>query len=356
MKVVIDARFYGIAHTGIGRYVENLIKYLPDTATLIVHPADYQRPELSKFPKFISHTHPYSLLSQFEIPYLLFKIKPDLVHIPYSSIPIFWPGKIVVTFHDLIKHVSKGSDTTTHHKLIYWLKYYAYLAIDFISAKKASAIITPTKYWQGIIRAKYKIKNVFVTYEAVENDFIKAKLRKISDLKTPFLVHTGNLYPHKNIKLVFDAVKNLPIYLYLICARSVFVQRAEDEIKKQNLQNKVIFLGRLSDSEVKDVYSRALALVFPSKVEGFGLNGLEAMSVGLPVISSNASCLPEVYGKAALYFDPDSSADLQKQVLQLIKDPKLRSRLISDGLQQVKKYSWAKMAKETWTIYQSVSL
>lgn len=351
MKVVIDARFYGIAHTGIGRYVENLITHLNHPVTLIVNPSDYSRPELNKFPKVISYTHPYSILSQFEIPLILLKLRPSVFHSPFSSIPILWPGKIVVTFHDLIKHQSKGSDTTTHHQFLYWLKYYGYLLIDFISAKRASAIITPTKYWQNLISKKYNKKNIFVTYEAVDNNFIKEEPQKISNLKTPFLVHTGNLYPHKNINVVFQALKNLDINLYLICARSVFAERAEEQIKKLNLQNKVFFLGRLSDAQTKFVYSKADALVFPSKVEGFGLNGLEAMSVGLPVISSNASCLPEVYGNAALYFDPDSPDDLVKQINLLAKE---RQTLVKLSYEQVKKYSWVKMAKQTWDIYQSV--
>ena len=147
MKVVIDARFYGIAHTGVGRYVENLIKFLPSSVTLIVTPKDYHQPELARFSKVISHTHPYSFFSQIEIPWLLSTVHCTLLHVPFSSIPIFWPGKIIVTFHDLIKHISKGTDTTTHNPLFYWLKYYGYRLIDFIALKRSVSIIVPTHYW-----------------------------------------------------------------------------------------------------------------------------------------------------------------------------------------------------------------
>jgi len=357
-KVVIDARFYGISHTGIGRYVENLLKYLTGPATLIVNKTDYDKPELAKYSKIVSHTHPYSILSQFEIPYLLSKLQPDLFHVPFSSIPVFWPGKVVVTFHDLIKHLSKGPDTTTKNHLFYWIKYCGYQLIDYISAKKASAIITPTKYWQSRIAAKYHLSlaKIYVTYEAVDPKFVNSNPITVPNLKKPFLVHTGNLYPHKNLNIVFEAIKNLPINLYLICARSVFTARAELDIKKLGLQEKIHFLGKLSDPAVKYIYQNAIALVFPSKVEGFGLNGLEAMSVGLPVISSNASCLPEVYGQAAIYFDPDDPTDLKKQILRLIKEQKLRTKLIKTGLRQVKKYSWDKMGSQTWKIYQNALL
>lgn len=351
--VVLDARFYGIDHTGIGRYVQNLIAHLPEKITLIVGPKDYHRPELASFPKIISHTHPYSFLSQIEIPIILFRLKPDLVHIPYSSIPVFWPGKFVVTFHDLIKHVSIGSDTTTRNPLFYWFKYFGYRIIDLVALRRATSIIVPTQYWKNIIHLKYALKNVYVTHEAVGEDFINLKPCPVPGLKKPFLVHTGNLYPHKNLAVVYQAMSKIKYRLYLICARSIFALRHQDQIQKMGLQDKVIFLGKLTDAQTKYVYSQAEALVFPSKIEGFGLNGLEAMSVGLPVISSKSSCLPEVHGDAALYFAADDPDDFIKQLNLL---PKYRRQLIKLGYAQVKKFSWAKMADQTWDIYQNALL
>ena len=113
-------------------------------------------------------------------------------------------------------------------------------------------------------------------------------------------------------------------------------------------------LGYLDDKDVSDLYSLALTLVHPSKMEGFGLTGLEAMSLGLPVISSNASCLPEVYGEAALYFDPNSKQDLVDCLEKLIKDSVLRDTLIAAGYHQVRKYSWDKMGRETIAIYNTL--
>jgi glycosyltransferase involved in cell wall biosynthesis len=89
-------------------------------------------------------------------------------------------------------------------------------------------------------------------------------------------------------------------------------------------------------------------------MEGFGLTGLEAMSVGLPVISSNASCLPEIYGDAAIYFDPNDVNDLVSCLDTLIKDQELRNNLSTKGYLQVRQYSWKKMAKETLAVYQQI--
>ena len=166
-------------------------------------------------------------------------------------------------------------------------------------------------------------------------------------MKVPQIVYTGNLYPHKNISILIEAVERLKINLKIICARSVFEKR----LPKSKY---VEFLGKLTDQEVIEVYKKSQAFVFPSLIEGFGLPGLEAMAVGLPVIAANASCLPEIYGDAALYFDPYDVNDLVEKIKSAITNDNLKKDLIKKGLAQVKKYSWAKMSSQTWEIYQSV--
>jgi glycosyltransferase involved in cell wall biosynthesis len=113
-------------------------------------------------------------------------------------------------------------------------------------------------------------------------------------------------------------------------------------------------LGFQSDEVVGRLYSQALALVHPSKMEGFGLTGLEAMKVGLPVVSSSASCLPEVYQDAALFFDPENVDDLVAKLEMIIGDQHLRDQLKDKGLLLAKKYSWRKMAKETLSVYNQI--
>ena len=160
--------------------------------------------------------------------------------------------------------------------------------------------------------------------------------------------------------MLIDAVvkhnenKEVDLQLALICSRTVFWNRTYEKIKNRGLEGVVKMLGFVDDENLSKIYSLALALVHPSKLEGFGLTGLEAMSVGLPVISSNASCLPEVYGQAALYFDPESVDDLVSKIDMLIKHPDLREHLSEDGYQQVRKYSWERMARETISVYKTL--
>ncbi len=163
----------------------------------------------------------------------------------------------------------------------------------------------------------------------------------------PYLIYVGNLYPHKNISVLVAAAEILQIDVAIICARSVFA----DRLPKSRL---VHFLGQVSDTELKKLLKNAIAFVFPSLIEGFGLPGLEAMSVGCPVIAARASCLPEIYGAAAIYFDPYNPSELANKINTLLNDSNLRREYIKRGIEQTKKYSWRKMAVQTWKIYQKI--
>jgi glycosyltransferase involved in cell wall biosynthesis len=89
-------------------------------------------------------------------------------------------------------------------------------------------------------------------------------------------------------------------------------------------------------------------------MEGFGLPGLEAMKHGAPVASSNRTCLPEVFGDGAIYFNPDDTAEMTEVISRLISNKKLRNQLIKKGEKQTAHYSWARMAKQTLAIYDKI--
>lgn len=168
-KICIDARMWGIKHTGIGRYVENLIDNLPEKVILIVHPDQENEPKLAKFKKYLARRHPYSLASQFEMLGILNNIKADLVHFPHFFVPIFWRGKYVVTIHDLIKHYSADLSSTTRNPLIYLIKQVGYRISVWNAVTFAKAIIVPANYWKDEISKRFNIDRdkIFVTYEGV---------------------------------------------------------------------------------------------------------------------------------------------------------------------------------------------
>jgi glycosyltransferase involved in cell wall biosynthesis len=338
------------------------LKYLPGfnqfRFTLIVYPEllveikNDLGPNFSYITTTIKH---YSLTEQIQFPFFLKSLKPDLVHFTHLDKPIFYFGRSVVTVHDLIRHFSKGGDTTTKNPLLYWPKYFGYLLMTMIILITIY-IIVPSNFWRDYLINNYHFSKskVTTTYEAVDPEFLHSTPNPSPLTPMPYLIYTGNLYPHKNINVIIEALKSLPdIKLKVICARSVFQKRIEKLISQNHLQKQVEFLGYLKDKDFQKLYSTALALVHPSFLEGFSLTGLEAMALNCPVISSNASCLPAIYGDSVLYFDPNDPKVLVAQINNLLTNPSLRQKLIKRGHKQVKKYSWITCATQTLTVYNS---
>jgi len=113
----------------------------------------------------------------------------------------------------------------------------------------------------------------------------------------------------------------------------------------------IIFTDYVSNGELAELYKNALLYVFPSLYEGFGLPGLEAMNYRVPVVSSKASCLPEIYGEAAVYFEPTDVEDIVKKIIQVLEDETLREELVGKGLEQIEKYSWERCVERTLETY-----
>ena len=121
-------------------------------------------------------------------------------------------------------------------------------------------------------------------------------------------------------------------------------------VESEGFRN-IDFFGCASDDQLAWFYSNCVVYVFPSFMEGFGLPPLEAMRHGAPVVSSNATCLPEVLGDAALYFHPSNTADMVGSIQKIMDDKTLRRDLVAKGKKQVNKYSWERMAQQTLAGY-----
>ncbi|MFH1561645.1 MAG: glycosyltransferase family 1 protein [Patescibacteria group bacterium] len=367
-RIVIDARMYepGI---GISRYLSQLLeqfkllKLTKKFELILIVKKDRQKEIRSwlgnGFQYCPARSKHYSLGEQIEIPYLLWKLKPDLVHFPHFNVPLWGSGKFVVTIHDLIKHHFSGRQTTTKNQSLYLVKRFGYLFVSRQAIKKAQAIIVPSAYWQKELVSNFKISpdKVNVTHEAVDPNFGKLsgdgkRVLKEYRVKQPFFLYVGSVYPHKNVISLLRAIKKTAsTRLVIVCSRNVFVDRLEKMVRKMGLEKRVSFTGFVADDKLAWLYHQATALVHPSLMEGFGLTGLEAMAVQCPVLSSTASCLPEIYGPAVLYFDP-LNPDQIADCLTKINQPAVAKKLIDLGNQQVKKYSWAKMARQTIQIYE----
>ena len=122
-------------------------------------------------------------------------------------------------------------------------------------------------------------------------------------------------------------------------------------IRDLGIIDRVVFLGRIEETEMPNLYRGALGVIFVSMYEGFGLPIVEAMACGIPVITSNCTAMPEVAGGAALLVDPLSLIDITNAINRVGSDELLRSRLKSDGLIQAQNFTWDKVAENVKTIF-----
>jgi len=373
MRIGIDARFFGSAEgKGLGRYAQKLVEGLEkidrvNEYFIFLGKSNFAlyQPKNLRFHKILSPYPCYSWQEQLFFPKQLKKFNLDLVHFLHFNLPIFYSGRFVVTIHDLI-HYLPGKQGSERNPFVYYLKKQIYKLVISQGLKKARKILTVSHFSQKQIVSLTKTDpaKIQVIYEAT--DFKrKGFLEENKDLKmlenSPYLLYVGNAYPHKNLNRLIQAFKIVNssqgnLFLVLIGAKNSFFKKIQALAWQMSLSNQVIFTGKIPEAELVWLYQHASIYIFPSLMEGFGLPGLEAMSFGLPVISSNRGSLPEIYGSAALYFNPEDVQGMAKKIFRVLNNPDLRETLVKKGLEQVKKYSWQKTAQETLNIYQSINV
>lgn len=358
--IAIDAR---IINTSTGRYVERLVTYLQEVDSKneysIIVPEkdkDFWKPKAKNFTVRTVKYENYSFGEQLGFNRYLKKLNADLVHFCMPQQPINYKGKKVTTFHDLTLLKTYNSDKN-------WLVFHAKQKVaKFVfrkSAEDSDAVITVSDYTtQDLLKffANVNKDTIHRIYEASDVSNIPPKKYYLPFTK--YLLYVGQQSDYKNIKRLGDAhhlisTKYPTLGLVLVGKKNLAVLNNEKYFKERGYNN-VLFTDFVSDAELSWLYSNAQAYVFPSLMEGFGLPGLEAMGYGTPVISSKATCLPEVYGQAAHYFDPHDTSDIAEAIDQVLSNDKIRTRLARNGYKQIKKYSWKKMAQETHDVYKQV--
>jgi glycosyltransferase involved in cell wall biosynthesis len=303
----------------------------------------------------------YSLKEQLWLPFLLCREKLDLMHFPQFNVPVLYFGRYIVTIHDLIKHTSRGAETTTKAPWFYWLKYLGYKIVFWSAVKRAFRILVPSRFVKSELIKKYQLppEKIVVTFEGATKEISPSHSLVSSQsqilgkyaIKKPYLLYVGSVYPHKNIERLIEAVKILKINLVIVCARNVFWERLKSKVQKMNAEPLVNLVGFIPDSELGFLYREASAYVFPSLSEGFGLPGLEAMAQKVPVLASDIPVFREIYQNAAVYFDPLDTKDIADKIKLVLGDKKLQEELINLGFELSKSYSWTKMAAETLQVY-----
>ncbi len=358
MKILLDARLYGLENAGIGRYVVNLVRELSridneNNYIILLRKKYFENLDLpDNWEKVLADFQHYSLSEQIWLPKLISRYKPDVVHFLHFNVPIFYRGKYVVTIHDLLMQNHRGAKATTLPLYLYYPKQVGSKLVFRKAVGSAGSIIVPSGAVRDEVCSYFKLdcSKVEVVYEGVD----EAIIEKNSKLKinSPYLLYVGSAYPHKNLERAIQAAASLRITLAIACARSVFLERLEKMVQKYNAGEFVKILGFVPDEELGGLYKNSLGFVFPSLSEGFGLPGLEAMARGTVVAASDIPVFKEVYKENAVYFDPfgiESIKDAMEKMINMNK--KEREDRISKGKEFVKRYSWTKMAQGTLKIY-----
>jgi len=308
--------------------------------------------------KYLKIKHIKAIYQQTLIYSLLKKHKIDLFFSPSPNAPFFYKDKVVVIHdcaYDRFKEFENIFSRTYFRAMFYGAKFFS---------KK---IITVSNFSKKELVKLYKINHnkIEVIYEGVP-EMEEVNEKEIKDILSkfkinkPYFFYVGNWRPRKNLPGLIKAFKlfkekNKLEYLLVIGGRKdKRFLNLEKEIKNHQLEERIILTDTLTQKEVSALYRKAIALTFPSYYEGFGLPVLEAQSLGVPVLTSNTSSLPEIAGKAALYINPYEIKDIAKGIERIAFDEKLRENLIKNGYENIKRFSWRKAAQQLLNIFHSL--
>lgn len=357
--IVIDAR--NVA-TSTGTYTERLLHYLQKldrhnhyTVLIPSSDKDFWQPSADNFTVECADFKPYSVAEQTGLKRLLGRLGPDLVHFTMPQQPIAWRGRTVTTIHDLtLLKVYNPHKNWAVYKTKQLVGRYVFWQI----ARSSDAIIVPTEYTKHDLLefAHISPDKVHVTYEAADVGQFTPEPYEVPFKR--FIVNVGRQSEYKNIVRLAEAHQKLlskyPDLGLVLVNPGDSASRANQALFDKRGYRNIHFAYGISGGQRDYLYQKATLYAVPSLHEGFGLGGLEAMGFGLPVVSSNASCLPEVYGDGALYFDPLNVDDTAAKIDEVLADDKARRALITRGHKRHSQFSWHKMAAETLEAYQDV--
>lgn len=355
-RIGIDAR---IISSSTGTYVHRLLEHLQDVDSendyvvfVKSKDLDYWVPRAQNFMIVAADFDNYSLAEQFAYRRLLQSMNLDLVHFCMPQQPLLYVGRRVTTIHDLtlLKTVNRDKNL-----LVYRFKQLVGKLAFKVAARKSEVVICPTEFTRREIANRWPDvkERLLVTYEAAEVE--EPAIERVDLPFEKYILYVGSHSGYKNTRRLVEAHQILRAShpeLGLVFAGSVdSAARIVQEFVRDSGAKSVHFTGRVSVAQRNFLYKSADAYVFPSLMEGFGLPGLEAMLWATPVISSRETCLPEVYGDAAEYFDPFDTVAIAAAIDAVVSNPKRVAELTEAGHRRVMDFSWRRMAEQTHGAY-----
>ncbi len=366
-RIGIDVRMIQDFPTGIGNYLENLIKALaklPSEHKFILignsgNKMEHWVRDRHRFEFVTIRSKPNSIHQHLLLPFEISRLDLDLFWTNSWGASIFLTSKYALTIYDLLyrRYPELASLKA---------RFYETLVSKWV-ARRAVVIFTISEFVKKDVEGflgvgRDKIVNIQGAASEAYKSFKEAGLQgqalqtlERRGITKPFFVYLGNFRPHKNLPTLlkaFSDVRHRMSDIRLVLVGDVDAKgRNHDSrnllklLKQLNLQKDVILTGRIpNDREVAAILSQAVALVHPSFHEGFGLTVLEAMSCGCPVIAAKTTSIPEVVGDDGLLVDPQSVEELARAMEEILQGG--HPDLVQKGLSQAKKFSWEKTARK----------
>ncbi len=370
MRVGVQAYLWSKAgsyrQSGVSNYIRHLVRglgglswpgqalaYLPSQDVLEDVPAaPHLYPRVSALPLRRPSWRIFWEHSVF--PLLLWQDRVDLLHATMNVAPWWTSCPVVVTIHDLAymryPHVHPRGRRMYLNALTRW------------TVRRSMAVIADSACTKREVEQLLHVadRRVTVIHLGVDPDFAPLpqeqveEFRRRKGLPPRYVLYVGNLEPRKNLVRLVQAYARLQdpaVPLVLAGARGWGYGDLFQAVEELGLSRQVLFPGFVPREELPLWYNGAVAFVFPSLYEGFGLPPLEAMACGTPVLVSTASSLLEVVGGAGLAVPPEDVEGLSSALRQLLTDKQLRDDLSRQGLEQAKRFSWERTVQETADLY-----
>jgi glycosyltransferase involved in cell wall biosynthesis len=368
MQVAINGLFWNQAATGSGQYVRELVAAMARMEdvqlTLVVDAPPVAPPPVDtgiRQTKMRASTNLGKLwFEQVGFPNACRRVGVDLAHVPYFAAPMTGFSPVVVTVHDLIPLLLPEYRDGWHVR--------AYMALVGWAARRAGLIIADSEATARDVRKLLGIAGdrVRVVHLAAApmyrlrtaQELIEARGRLA--LPGRYLLYVGGFDRRKSVPELLRAYRQAGPRLHgvplvvggqLPSCDTDFAPDPRRAARELGLSDQVRFVGRVSASDMPALYASAVALVYPSRYEGFGLPPLEALSCGTPVIAIRGSSLPEVVGEGGILVPPGDEAALSDAMCALVEDAELRMRLSERGLEQAERFSWERTARDTVAVY-----
>jgi glycosyltransferase involved in cell wall biosynthesis len=346
-SLLINLAFLSQKPTGLTVYAQNVCPYLANLQPTLLtsHPIlDYDCYKIAENlnSDYGAKGHLRRLLwTQFRLGRIHRQLHSNLLFSPIPEAPLFFPCRYIVTVHDLIplRFGKPFSRLTTYFR--YYIPQVLHQAEHIICNSES----TKQEVMEFFGISSQKITSTLLAYD-------RSHFHNLNLPESNYFLYIGRHDRHKNLHRLIQAFSTLSHHqdceLYLAGpADDRYTPDLKILVRELGIEQRVKFLDYIPYAELPSLMNRALALVFPSLWEGFGLPALEAMACGAPVITSNLSALPEVTGDAALLIDPYDVGAIADAMQTLVDSSHLRGKMRVDGLERAELFSWERTGKAT---------